>query len=58
MSTELVFYKEDMDGFLALVQDMRCTQKEYFKTRDRVLLQKSKQLEKLVDIMVARLTEK
>ena len=40
-----------MDGnFRTLVAEMRAAQKEYFRTRSKDALQKSKELEKLVDI--------
>ena len=35
--------------FLDLVERMRAVQKEYFKTRDKNVLQESKRLEKEVD---------
>lgn len=38
-----------MTEFMQLVREMRKAQKEYFKTRDRDVLAKSKQLEKRVD---------
>ena len=38
-----------MTEFMQLVREMRKAQKEYFKTRDRDSLAKSKQLEKRVD---------
>ena len=38
-----------MTEFMQLVREMRKAQKEYFKTRDRNVLAKSKQLEKRVD---------
>ena len=40
---------EEMTEFMQLVREMRKAQKEYFKTRDRDVLAKSKQLEKRVD---------
>ena len=38
-----------MTKFMQLVREMRKAQQEYFKTRDRDVLAKSKQLEKRVD---------
>lgn len=38
-----------MTEFMQLVREMRKAQKEYFKTRDKDVLAKSKQLEKRVD---------
>ena len=38
-----------MTKFMQLVREMRKAQKDYFKTRDRDVLAKSKQLEKRVD---------
>lgn len=38
-----------MTEFMQLVREMRKAQKEYFKTRDRDVPAKSKQLEKRVD---------
>ena len=38
-----------MNEFEKLVFEMRKAQKEYFKTRDKVILEKSKQLERQVD---------
>jgi 6-pyruvoyl-tetrahydropterin synthase len=37
------------DKFVILVKEMRTAQKEYFRTRDKGLLNKSKRLEKEVD---------
>ncbi len=37
--------------FVKTVQDMRDTQKAYFKTRDREMLTRSKSLEVKVDVM-------
>ena len=39
-----------MNDFEKLVKEMRDTQKKYFKTRDYLVLAKSKQLEKQVDL--------
>ena len=41
--------EKEMTEFMQLVREMRKAQKEYFKTRDRDVLAKSKQLEKRVD---------
>ncbi len=38
-----------MLDFIRLVSEMRAAQKEYFRTRDRVVLQNSKMLERSVD---------
>ncbi|MCX6162226.1 MAG: hypothetical protein NTV87_12945 [Ignavibacteriae bacterium] len=38
-----------LHGFLAVVSEMRSTQKEYFRTREKDVLIKSKQLESQVD---------
>lgn len=38
-----------MNEFEKLVYEMRSAQKEYFRTRSKDVLQKSKQLEKRVD---------
>ena len=38
-----------MRDFIRLVSDMRAAQKEYFRTRDKVVLQNSKSLERSVD---------
>lgn len=40
-------------SFEALVREMRCTQKLYFKTRDKWALERSKELERQVDKMLA-----
>lgn len=40
----------DYDSFKDLVKRMREAQKEYFRTRGKDVLRKSKELEKLVDI--------
>nr|DAG16995.1 MAG TPA: red chlorophyll catabolite reductase [Caudoviricetes sp.] len=44
-----------MDEFIKTVQEMRKCQKEYFKTRDKVILAKSKELERKVDNMLSNL---
>lgn len=38
-----------MNEFIELVREMRNAQKEYFKTRDKNILLKSKELERKVD---------
>lgn len=38
-----------MKDFIELVKKMRDAQKEYFRTRDKVVLAESKKLEKQVD---------
>ena len=40
----------DYDSFRDLVRRMRDAQKEYFKTRDKDVLRKSKDLERQVDL--------
>ena len=42
-----------MDGFMQLVKDMRAAQKEYFSTRSKESLQRSKALERRVDEEIA-----
>lgn len=44
----------DYEQFLKLVQSMRDCQKEYFKTRDAVALRTCKDLERQVDLRIAR----
>lgn len=44
-----------MDEFVKTVQEMRNYQKEYFKTRDKATLAKSKELERKVDNMLSNL---
>lgn len=41
-----------MNEFIELVREMRNAQKEYFKTRDKNILQKSKELERKVDALL------
>lgn len=41
--------------FVMLVKKMRDCQKEYFRTRDKEVLQESKNLEKKVDSCIARM---
>lgn len=42
-----------MNEFIELVREMRNAQKEYFKTRDKSVLLKSKELERKVDSFLA-----
>lgn len=44
-----------MKEFVELVREMRNAQKEYFKTRDKNVLQRSKELERKVDSFLAQL---
>ena len=44
-----------IEEFIRTVQEMRNAQKEYFKTRDRVSLAKSKEQERKVDNMLSNL---
>ena len=44
-----------MKEFIELVREMRNAQKEYFKTRDKNVLQRSKELEREVDSFLAQL---
>ena len=44
-----------MDEFIKTVQEMRNAQKEYFRTRDKAILAKSKELERKVDNMLSAL---
>lgn len=44
-----------IEEFIKTIQEMRNAQKEYFKTRDRVSLAKSKELEREVDNMLSNL---
>lgn len=44
-----------IEEFIKTIQEMRDAQKEYFKTRDRVSLAKSKELERKVDNMLSNL---
>lgn len=37
------------EQFITLVSDMRKAQKEYFRTRSKVVLEESKRLERMVD---------
>lgn len=43
--------------FFILVRDMRQLQKDYFRTRDREVLVKSKELEKRVDEEIRRVSD-
>lgn len=43
------------EDFIAKVREMRTTQKQYFKLRDRGVLMRSKELERQVDEMLAEL---
>ena len=43
-----------MNEFTELVRDMRNAQKEYFKTRDKNVLQRSKELERRVDTYISQ----
>ncbi len=43
------------ERFIAMVEQMRALQKEYFKTRDRGILQQSKNAEKEVDEAIKKL---
>ena len=43
------------ERFVAMVEQMRVLQKEYFKTRDRGILQQSKNAEREVDEAIKKL---
>lgn len=43
-----------MIDFIRLVSEMRTAQKEYFRTRDKTVLQNSKMLERSVDAKLAQ----
>jgi hypothetical protein len=43
--------------FIAKVREMRAMQKQYFKTRDRAALESSKQFEREVDGMLAKMAD-
>lgn len=45
----LEMMKGDFIGFVKLVRRLRDNQKEFFKTRDRLVLRRAKELEKRVD---------
>lgn len=47
-----------MKNFITTVKTMREAQKEYFRTRDRQVLQRSKALEKRVDALIAEYDNK
>lgn len=50
ISSKLHFNRRNnMNEFIELVREMRNAQKEYFKTRDKSVLLKSKELERKVD---------
>ena len=44
-----------MKEFIELVREMRNAQREYFKTRDKKVLQRSKELERKVDSFLEQL---
>lgn len=44
---------KSMNEFIELVREMRNAQKEYFRTRDKNVLLKSKELERKVDSFLA-----
>jgi len=46
-----------MDDFIKLVEEMRKLQKQYFKTRDRDVLIRSKESERKVDTFIKDLRE-
>lgn len=43
-----------MNEFIELVREMRDAQKEYFRTRDKNVLQRSKELERKVDTYISQ----
>jgi len=43
-----------MEEFIKLVQEMRATQEEYFKTRKWAVLEKAKILERRVDYVIKK----
>lgn len=43
-----------MNEFIELVREMRKTQREYFRTRDKNVLSRSKELERKVDAYLAQ----
>ena len=47
-------YNGDMNEFIELVREMRDAQKEYFRTRDKNVLQRSKELERKVDTYISQ----
>ena len=47
-----------MKDFITTVKAMREAQKEYFRTRDRQVLQRSKALEKRLDALIAEYDNK
>jgi hypothetical protein len=44
-----------MNEYMQLVREMRNAQKEYFKTRDKNVLQRIKELERKIDVFIAPL---
>ncbi len=44
----------NVEEFITLVREMRDAQKEYFKTRNKIILAKSKDLERKVDKMLSQ----
>lgn len=49
--------KERMESFIDAVRQMRKTQKEYFKTRDKAIMRHSMVLEGVVDRMLKEIEE-
>lgn len=47
-----------MKEFIALVLEMRAAQKEYFKTRSKDVLNRSKELERKVDAELQNINDK
>lgn len=47
-----------MTEFMQLVRDMRNAQKEYFRTRSKDLLNRSKELERMVDAELQSINDK
>ena len=47
-----------MTEFMQLVREMRKAQKEYFRTRSKDLLNRSKQLERMVDAELQSINDK
>lgn len=43
-----------MNEFIELVREMRDAQKEYFRNRDKNVLQRSKELERRVDAYISQ----
>lgn len=46
-----------LSEYAQLIKEMRQAQKAYFQTRDRAILDKSKQLEKRVDAETAKILD-